>query len=77
MKRCNWEIIEFFGVMKGGQIGWGGQNFHFTSLHNPIQPMIISLQARQNLILFLCKTMPRGGTKEAIALWKRYHHQFK
>ena len=73
MKDVIGKSLSFWGD-EGGQIVGVVKNFHFTSLHNPIQPMIIRCRPAEPDLVYV-KTMP-GRTKEAIAHMEKVHHQF-
>lgn len=65
--------LSFWGD-KGGKIVGVTNNFHFSSLHNPIEPMIIRCRPADTY-LFYVKTMP-GRTPDAIAHMEKVHGQF-
>jgi len=67
------KTLSFWGE-EGGKIVGIVNNFHFTSLHNPITPMIIRCRPK-NTFLFYLKTMP-GKTMDVIAHMKKVHKQF-
>jgi hypothetical protein len=67
------KALSFWGE-EGGKIVGIVNNFHFSSLHNPIAPMIIRCRPK-NTYLFYLKTMP-GKTMDVIAHMKKVHKQF-
>ena len=73
MKDAIGKSLSFWGD-EGGKIVGVVKNFHFTSLHNPIQPMIIRCRPAEPDLVYI-KTMP-GRTKEAIAHMEKVHAQF-
>jgi len=66
MKMVNWEIIEYFGVMKVGKLlGW--QKFSILPPTTPIQRHELLRCRARRLIFCFMKNHCLGGTKEAIA----------
>lgn len=65
--------LSFWGE-EGGKIVGVVNNFHFTSLHNPITPMIIRCRPK-NTYLFYLKTKP-SKAMDAIAHMQKIHEQF-
>ncbi len=65
--------MSFWGD-EGGRIVGVVKNFHFTSLHNPITPMIIRCRPAETWLSYV-KTMP-GRTQDAIAHMEKVHRQF-
>ncbi len=65
--------MSFWGY-EGGKIVGVVKNFHFASLHNPIEPMIIQCRPT-DAVMFYVKTTP-GRTADAIAHMEKVHRQF-
>ncbi|WP_276391010.1 ABC transporter permease [Eudoraea chungangensis] len=65
--------LSFWGE-EGGRIIGVVKDFHFTSLHNPITPLIIRCRPKETYLFYLKSTA--GKTKEAIAHMGKVHRQF-
>lgn len=65
--------LKFWGE-EGGKIVGVVKNFHFRSLHNPIEPMIIRCRPANTELVYV-KTLP-GKTKQTIARLEDVHKQF-
>jgi len=65
--------LNFWGE-EGGKIVGVVKNFHFRSLHNPIEPMILRCRPSNTELVYV-KTTP-GQTKETIARLEEVHKQF-
>ncbi len=73
MKEPIGKSLSFWGE-EGGKIVGVVKNFHFTSLHNPIEPMIIRCRPSNTELVYI-KSMP-GKTKETIAQLEDVHKEF-
>lgn len=65
--------LSFWGD-EGGKIIGVVKNFHFTSLHNPIAPMIIRCRPLETDLVYV-KTLP-GKTKESLTYMQTIHEKF-
>jgi putative ABC transport system permease protein len=52
------------------------KDFHFKSLHDPIEPLVINLNERIHWGFFMVKTRP-GQTREAVASMEKVHRDFE
>lgn len=65
--------LKFWGE-EGGKIIGVVKDFHFTSLHNPIDPMIVRCRPKEPELIYV-KALP-GKIKETIAQMQVVHEQF-
>ncbi len=52
------------------------KDFHFKSLHDPIEPLLINLNERIHWGFFMVKARP-GQTREAVASMEKVHRDFE
>ncbi|HUB60593.1 MAG TPA: ABC transporter permease [Puia sp.] len=52
------------------------KDFHFKSLHDPIEPLLINLNEHIDWGFVMVKARP-GQTKEAVASMEKVHHEFE